>query len=220
MEQKISFLLNGRQVTLRDVEPETTLIMYLRSPYVALMGTKSGCDSGFCGSCTVLVIAQNPDGSKSYLPILACRYPLIACDGKAIVTIECLLFLLYLKTHLFFSGEYHYSTAVEPHSGEVRTSQCNAMRFLHARVLDERHSPDQRNKRPSLAGRHRGGWQSSSTRPFFTLGCCAQAMGGHLCRCTGYRTISDCLREFIVEAADKEVPRFFHASFFFFSCIV
>eukprot|EP00708_Paratrimastix_pyriformis_P001981 GAFH01000718.1.p1 GENE.GAFH01000718.1~~GAFH01000718.1.p1 ORF type:complete len:1299 (-),score=542.67 GAFH01000718.1:173-3628(-) len=31
-------------------------------------------------------------------------------------------------------------------------------------------------------------------------------MSGHLCRCTGYRTVTDALREFVTEASTREVP--------------
>jgi xanthine dehydrogenase/oxidase len=47
------FFVNGKKVTLRDVEPDTTMLQYLRS--TSLTGTKLGCGEGGCGACTVMV---------------------------------------------------------------------------------------------------------------------------------------------------------------------
>jgi xanthine dehydrogenase YagT iron-sulfur-binding subunit len=53
--------INGRPHIL-DVEPRVTLLDALRE-YLALTGTKKGCDQGQCGACTVHV-----DGKR----VLAC----------------------------------------------------------------------------------------------------------------------------------------------------
>jgi len=76
---EIELLINGtkRKVV---VEPRTTLLDALRMRIdPALTGTKSVCERGNCGACTVLV-----DGEPRY----ACLQ--LACDlrGRAITTIE------------------------------------------------------------------------------------------------------------------------------------
>jgi aerobic-type carbon monoxide dehydrogenase small subunit (CoxS/CutS family) len=61
-----------------QVAPNETLVQTLRET-LGLMGTKTGCNQGACGSCTVLM-----DG----IPVLSCMTLTIECDGKQIATIE------------------------------------------------------------------------------------------------------------------------------------
>ena len=61
-----------------QVTPYETLSQTLRET-LGLKGTKTGCNQGACGSCTVLM-----DG----LPVLSCMLLTIECDGKQITTIE------------------------------------------------------------------------------------------------------------------------------------
>ena len=61
-----------------QVTPYETLAQTLRET-LGLMGTKTGCNQGACGSCTVLM-----DG----ISVLSCMLLTIECDGKQITTIE------------------------------------------------------------------------------------------------------------------------------------
>jgi aerobic-type carbon monoxide dehydrogenase small subunit (CoxS/CutS family) len=61
-----------------QVTPYETLANTLRDT-LGLKGTKTGCNQGACGSCTVLM-----DG----VPVLSCMLLTIECDGKQITTIE------------------------------------------------------------------------------------------------------------------------------------
>ncbi len=69
--------LNGiwREDAVADNE---LLVDYLRET-VGLTGTKTGCDGGECGACTVLV-----DGEA----VPACVTLAIRCDGRSVETIE------------------------------------------------------------------------------------------------------------------------------------
>lgn len=60
------------------VEPRRTLLEALRED-LHLTGAKSGCDLGQCGACTVLL-----DGEAVY----SCLTLAVACQGRAITTIE------------------------------------------------------------------------------------------------------------------------------------
>jgi len=71
--------LNGR--TRTDAVADNVLLLdYLRET-VGLTGTKTGCDGGECGACTVLV-----DGR----PVLSCLRLAVTCEGQAIDTVESL----------------------------------------------------------------------------------------------------------------------------------
>jgi carbon-monoxide dehydrogenase small subunit len=62
----------------REVEPRLLLAHFLRET-AGLTGTKVGCDTSQCGTCTVLV-----DG----LAIKSCTRLAVQADGSAITTIE------------------------------------------------------------------------------------------------------------------------------------
>ena len=73
----IELVLNGRKRV--DAVPDNVLLLdYLRE-FVGLTGTKTGCDGGECGACTVLVDDQ---------PRLACSTLALQVEGKRVETIE------------------------------------------------------------------------------------------------------------------------------------
>eukprot|EP01112_Ceratiomyxa_fruticulosa_P007100 TRINITY_DN1832_c0_g1_i2.p1 TRINITY_DN1832_c0_g1~~TRINITY_DN1832_c0_g1_i2.p1 ORF type:complete len:1364 (-),score=294.56 TRINITY_DN1832_c0_g1_i2:173-4264(-) len=82
------FFLNGKKVELRDVQPETTLLQYLRQTSVGLTGTKLGCGEGGCGACTVMISQVEPDGLIHHRAINACLAPLCSVAGVSVTTIE------------------------------------------------------------------------------------------------------------------------------------
>ncbi len=69
--------VNGEPRTCA-ITPNTTLLEALRY-HLGLTGSKQGCDKGDCGACTVVM-----DGE----PVLACISLAMACEGRAVVTIE------------------------------------------------------------------------------------------------------------------------------------
>jgi carbon-monoxide dehydrogenase small subunit len=73
----VELSVNGETYELA-VEPQQTLIEVLRG-FLGLTGTKEGCGTGECGSCTVLF-----DGE----PVLACLMLAVECRNKNITTIE------------------------------------------------------------------------------------------------------------------------------------
>jgi len=77
MKQILAFTLNGSLVEVL-VTPSDTLLDVLREN-LGVMGPKRGCDSGDCGTCTVLI---NGESIRSCLTIA------LTVAGKEVVTIE------------------------------------------------------------------------------------------------------------------------------------
>lgn len=85
---EIHFLLDGRDIRIRDLAPTTTVLNWLRE-HEALTGTKEGCAEGDCGACTV-VIAEPRNGSLRWRAVNACIQLLPTLHGKALFTVESL----------------------------------------------------------------------------------------------------------------------------------
>ena len=77
MKVPVRITVNGRLVE-REVEPRLLLVHLLRD-LGGLTGTKVGCDTSQCGSCTVLL-----DGTA----VKACTCLAVQADGAAVTTIE------------------------------------------------------------------------------------------------------------------------------------
>jgi carbon-monoxide dehydrogenase small subunit len=73
----ITFTLNGTQ-EIREVRSNLTLLRFLREQ-LGVMGVKSGCDTGECGACTVLLNNE---------PVNACLVLAVEVDGGEVITVE------------------------------------------------------------------------------------------------------------------------------------
>jgi xanthine dehydrogenase small subunit len=156
--------VNGEARPLAGLPAHTNALDYLRG--LGLTGAKEGCAEGECGACAVLV--ARPDGAGSrWTPVNACLVPAAALDGQEVVTAEGL-----------GSPE-----ALHPVQAELAVrggSQCGYCTpgFVCA-MAAEYYRPDR-----SGDGREHDAEHGPNG---FDL----HAMGGNLCRCTGYRPIRD-----------------------------
>ena len=100
MARLVEYVLNGRPRV--DAVPDNLLLLdYLRET-VGLTGTKTGCDGGECGACTVLVDDQ---------PRLSCLTLAASVAGRRVDTVESL-------------GDDGHLSAVQRGFHEKLGSQC------------------------------------------------------------------------------------------------
>lgn len=74
---EISLTVNGRRVTAA-VEPRTLLVHFIRDQ-LRLTGTHVGCETSYCGACTVHV-----DGKA----VKSCTMLAVQANGSEVITIE------------------------------------------------------------------------------------------------------------------------------------
>jgi aerobic carbon-monoxide dehydrogenase small subunit len=77
MKLAVKITVNGRAYD-REIEPRLLLVHFLRES-AGLTGTKIGCDTSQCGSCTVLL-----DG----VAVKSCTCLAAQADGSSVTTIE------------------------------------------------------------------------------------------------------------------------------------
>uniref|UniRef100_A0A803T802 Xanthine dehydrogenase n=1 Tax=Anolis carolinensis TaxID=28377 RepID=A0A803T802_ANOCA len=76
------------QVVEKNVDPETTLLTYLRRK-LGLCGTKLGCGEGGCGACTVMISRfDNLQKKIINYSANACLFPICALHHVAVTTVE------------------------------------------------------------------------------------------------------------------------------------
>ena len=155
MKRVLSIVLNGKR--REDAVAENLLLVdYLRE-VVGLTGTKTGCDGGECGACTVLIDDK---------PRLACITLAASCEGSSIETIESLaadgrLSRLQKAFHVKLGTQCGFCTP-----GMIMASEG---------LLRRTPTPTDAEIR--------------------------EALGGNICRCTGYVKIIEA-----VKAAAGEAP--------------
>jgi carbon-monoxide dehydrogenase small subunit len=74
---KISVTVNGRRYD-REVEPRLLLVQFIREE-LQLTGTHIGCDTTYCGACTILM---------NGVPVKSCTVLAVQADGGEIRTVE------------------------------------------------------------------------------------------------------------------------------------
>lgn len=124
--------INGREVSA-EVEPRTLLVHFLRETQ-GLTGTHVGCETSYCGACTVIV-----DGKTTK----SCTMLAVQADGRSVNTIEGLA-----------DGEQLHP--VQEGFWERHGLQCGyctpGMIMSAVGLLDQNQSPDEGEIRHAIEG--------------------------------------------------------------------
>lgn len=170
----INFYLNGKHQQITDLNPNTTVLEYLRL-HEGKTDTKEGCGSGDCGACTVIAqqLSAN-DADQCTTPFFtfnSCITLLSLMDGHHIMT----------AAYLADNPENHPERALlhpaQQAMVECHGSQCG---FCTPGFV------------MSLAGvyeNHRMQTAQGSTTADLSYDEIVASIAGNLCRCTGYRPI-------------------------------
>lgn len=117
----------------REIEPRTLLVEFIREE-LGLTGTHIGCDTSYCGACTVLM-----DGR----PVKSCTLLAAQADGSEISTVE----------GLELGEELHpLQTAFSEHHG-LQCGYCTPGMLMSAKhLLDENPEPSREEIKKGIAG--------------------------------------------------------------------
>ena len=85
----VKFLHNNRIMEIQDVDPNETLLNYIREK-LNKTGTKEGCAEGGCGACTV-VLGYLKNNNIYYQAVNACIMFLPTIHGKQLILVEDLV---------------------------------------------------------------------------------------------------------------------------------
>lgn len=138
-----------------------TSVLELLRGPLAQRGTKEGCASGDCGACTVAIARPDGDGSFAYRTLNACITPAHQLQGTHLVTVDGLA-----RGDALHPAQ---SSMVACHGSQCGFCTPGIVMSLFALHEQQRALPHQ------VLDNHR----------------LEAALGGNLCRCTGYRPIRD-----------------------------
>ena len=132
MRKQLTLKVNGKLHSL-TVDPNRTLLQVLRQD-LGLTGAKEACDSGGCGSCTVLI-----DGK----PVYSCLVLALDAQEKDILTIE----------GLADDGGLHPLQEAFIEHGAVQCGFCTPGIILAAKaLLNENPSPTEKEVKEAISG--------------------------------------------------------------------
>jgi xanthine dehydrogenase small subunit len=166
--EPVRFLLDEEIVELSpDLPPDRTVLQVLRED-LGRTGTKEGCAEGDCGACTVVLAEVTPAGGLAWRAVNACIQFAPALAGKALITVESLG-----RAALSVAGA---GASLEPRPAlhpvqqalvDAHASQCGFCTPGFVMSLFAQYKTQARPDRAQII----------------------DALGGNLCRCTGYRPI-------------------------------
>ncbi len=133
MMREIKVTVNG-QSHQAEIPDHRTLLDFLRQD-LALTGTKSGCETGDCGACTVLLNGK---------AVNACLVLAVEADGQEVLTVEGLAGP---------TRELHPLQQAFVEHGAIQCGYCTSGMLLSAKaLLDENPRPTEDEVKEALAG--------------------------------------------------------------------
>ena len=184
----ISFYLNGKYHELTQLNPNTTVLEYLRL-HECQTDTKEGCGSGDCGACTVMVqrlpstsqqTLNNENGNEKnatppFYTINSCITLVSLMDGHHLMT----------SSYLADNPEHHPERALlhpaQQALVECHGSQCGFCTPGFVMSLACVYENNRMQISPEAA--------SQSDAKQLSYDEVVASISGNLCRCTGYRPI-------------------------------
>jgi len=176
----IRFYLNGKPHELTDINPNTTVLEYLRQ-HVRQTDTKEGCGSGDCGACTVMV-QRLPDTHS------------VATDSPFYTLNSCITLLSLIDGHHLLTASYladnpaHHPERATLHPAQQALVECHGSQcgfctpgfVMSLACIYE-------NKRLANSMLQ----DSAPSSNDLSYDEVVASISGNLCRCTGYRPIID-----------------------------
>ncbi len=169
--QDVNLTINGEKIGPISVPPTLMMVSFLHE-YLNKTGTKFGCGAGICHACTVIV--DNDDGTSETMR--TCIIPAIDYNGKHIRTIEG-----HAETD--DSGEIVKLSPVQQAYCDGYSFQCG---WCTSGMTNEGTVLVEKLKKQPVA----------KDKVEDTI---LQAMGSHVCRCTGYTKYYGALKKLILE---------------------
>ncbi|SPJ33127.1 xanthine dehydrogenase small subunit [Kushneria phyllosphaerae] len=160
----LTLTLNGQPRRLDNIPAQATALSVLRDR-LATCGTKEGCASGDCGACTIAIGTRDDRGEMHYHSANACILPAHQLHGCHVLTVE----------GLSRNDELH---PVQQAMVDHHASQCG---FCTPGIVMSLFCLEHQRRQQGL-----------DTPPNDDT--IDAALGGNLCRCTGYRAIRDAAR--------------------------
>ena len=170
----IHFYLNGKYKQLTDLNPNTTVLEYLRL-HERQTDTKEGCGSGDCGACTIMAQRLPTNGADAsdapFYTLNSCITLLSLMDGHHLMT----------AAYIADNPEHHPERALlhpaQQAMVECHGSQCGFCTPGFVMTL------------ASTYENHRLQVAQGTTTDDLSYDDIVASISGNLCRCTGYRPI-------------------------------